>query len=111
MKLEIEKMLVLSTNHIPEKDINNLVNEEKQDYPYSRFSTGYGVMIALVSDMELPERDNSIDFIKGGKNPAWCKCFSKEFIEILRIAKEKGCMWINFDRDGTEIEGLPTFDW
>ena len=111
MKLEIEKMLVLSTAHATEDDINNLCSMEKQDYPYTRFQTGYGVMIAVISDMELPERENSINFIKDGKNPAWCKNFSKEFIEILRIAKENGCTWVNLDRDGTEIEGLTTFDW
>jgi hypothetical protein len=32
---------------------------------------------------------------------------------VLDYAVKMGCKWVNFDRDGLEIEGLPTFeeDW
>lgn len=111
MKLEIEKMLVISTWHVSEKDMTFLCEPTPNGYPYTKISTGYGTLIRIPDDMVLPEKAQSIDFIKSRSIPDWCKLFSKEFIEILRLAQDKKCAWVNFDRDGPEVEGLPKFPW
>ena len=30
---------------------------------------------------------------------------------LLAFAREQGCLWIKFDRDGPIIDSLPAFDW
>ena len=37
--------------------------------------------------------------------------FSKEFRNVLTQARELGCDYVRFDRDGREYDGLPTFEW
>jgi hypothetical protein len=37
--------------------------------------------------------------------------FSPAFEHILRMAKEEGFDFINFDRDGTEYDEFPKYDW
>jgi len=109
MDLDIEKMLVISTGHITEKDMTLLTEEGL--YPYTILQTGYGTIISLVTNMTLPPREQSVDFITEFKEEKWMKIFSKEFMEILRIAKENDCFWVNFDRDGSQYEELPLFEW
>ncbi len=111
MKLEIEKMLIINSGHVTKEDMDSLCDPDLNTYPYTRLPTEYGVIVYLTSDMELPARTNSIDFITEGSSPSWCKAFSEEFIEILRIAKENDCHYVNFDCDGTEVPELPRFDW
>lgn len=113
MKLEIEKMLVISTGHITYNDMKVLSDGDSNDYPYTRLSTEYGIIIFLTSDMVIPPRSNSADFIlDSNEKPSLnVSAFSKEFIEILRIAKDNKCCYINFDSDGTIVPELKEFDW
>ena len=36
---------------------------------------------------------------------------SKEFIALLRRAKQSGCKYLQLDRDGDTYNDLPTFEW
>jgi len=111
MKLEIEKMLIINTGHISSQDMENLTDTDPHPYPYTVLLTEYGVIISLTSDMEIQPKEQSIVFISDKKVEPWVKEYSKEFIDILRLAKAEGCTWINFDCDGTEHDELPKFNW
>ena len=111
MKLEIEKILVISSAHISEEDMENLTITDPHPYPYTVLPTEYGVIISLTSDMELPPKEQSIEFITDKKRPAWVDEYSEEFLEILRIAKANDCTFVNFDSAGSEYDELPKFNW
>lgn len=107
MDLEIDKMWTLSTGHISLKDYNLL---EKNHYHHTVINYAYGVII-LVLDDKLPPREQSIDFVLDEEYESSYKLFSKEFIEILRIAQKNDISWIKFDRDGALVEELHEFNW
>lgn len=111
MKLEIEKMLIISTGHISAKDMENLTTTDPHPYPYTVLPTEYGAIISLTSDMVIPPKEQSIAFISGKEIEPWVKEYSPEFLDILRLAKAKDCTWINFDCDGSEYAELPKFNW
>lgn len=37
--------------------------------------------------------------------------FSPQLWGVIDLARSLGCDWIKFDRDGSTIDGLETFDW
>ena len=110
-KWDIEKSLVISTGHITKADMENLTVTDPHPYPYTVKETDYGVMIYITEDMELPPREQSVEFITDFEYEDWMDEYSDEFMEILRIAKEQGCSWVHFDCDGTQYESLRLFDW
>lgn len=36
---------------------------------------------------------------------------SPAFWSVIDEAQRLGCRWVNLDRDGEELSGLPKFDW
>jgi hypothetical protein len=36
---------------------------------------------------------------------------SDAFFKLQEYARERGCWWINLDRDADTVEGLPTHEW
>lgn len=79
--MEIEKILVLSTGHIP---------EPTADLPCDYYSHGgYGWLIyARQQTPEYPELNI-----------------------LLELARSKDCHWLLLDRDGPIEPQLPTYDW
>lgn len=111
MDLEIEKMLLISTCHLSQTDLTLLTEPSTHPYPYTTLTTEYGVIVFVVTDMVLPPKENSIDFITDKIPEEWVKHYTKEFIEVLRIAQANGISWVNFDRDGSVYNELHKFDW
>jgi hypothetical protein len=37
--------------------------------------------------------------------------YGKQFVDILRRAKELGCTYVQFDGDGTQYNDLQTYSW
>jgi hypothetical protein len=37
--------------------------------------------------------------------------FSKHLLALLKLAGEAGCLWLQLDRDGETVTGLPVFEW
>ena len=111
MKLEIEKVVNLSTAHITERDNHHLAECTKDDHPeltYSQagwvISTGYGFMVFV------PPKGNGeevAEHVHGFKQVG----MSKEFIALFKLAAEQGCTWLRLDCDIPTVEGLQVFDW
>lgn len=104
MGYEIEKMLVLSTVHVPPA-LARVLDAAIEDRIIG------GVLpfnMAMARDegwlFMIPERDG------------W---FVSELLASLpaglsapfTVAMNEGCQWLLFDRDGPEEPNLPTYDW
>ena len=53
------------------------------------------------------EEDAKEDFYTALK----CQGLSDEFLNLLKLARESGCKYLQLDRDGETYESLPTFKW
>lgn len=118
MKLDIEKILNLSTAHITARDNGHLSECAKLSNPSACHSevaqeynaagwvieTGFGFMIFVPPK---GNREEVEDHVKGFKHVG----MSPEFIAIFKLAAEKGCRWLRLDCDIPVVEGLPEFDW
>lgn len=87
MQLEIEKTLVVSTAHLTKEEADILWNSEN----YIVVSTEYYVIIDIALFTWLVVSDH--------------------LQAIQALAKENGCQYVKFDRDGNTLDGYKTFDW
>jgi hypothetical protein len=92
------------TSHISEQDEANLKRDSNDTahnpsliiYP---FEYGYFVFSDLPAD-EVEDIHRSLLEKEG---------YSKEFIQLLKLARQNGCKFLQLDGDGIEYEDLPTF--
>lgn len=94
MKLEIEKVLVVSTAHITQKD-NNLL--QIVGATITVYNCEYFYLIYL--------SENILESIG--------EMFSPAFKKLIEFAKnhEEGFTHLKLDRDGDTLEGFEEFDW
>ena len=86
MELCIEKMLVVSTAHLSgpyEIEVCGLLY----------YDLDHGGWLVYCGD----------DYERGRLNDG-----AKA---VLEIARNRGCLWVKFDPDGPELEGIRTYDW
>lgn len=95
MKLEIEKVLVVSTAHITEQD-NHLL-QISADETIIVYDCEYFYLIYLA--------ENILESIGEVFSPAF-----KKLIEFAKTHKE-GFTHLKLDRDGETLEGFEEFDW
>jgi hypothetical protein len=97
----ITKNLDVSTAHITKKDSELLNQKIIQDtlviYPY-----GYGHFIYVPAASDLESGEASLIKSQG---------FSDPFINLLKLAAQSGCKYLQLDCDGTTYNDLPTFTW
>lgn len=106
MKLEIDKVVNLSTAHITEKDNTLLTEIVEDEHPEAGWTiaTDYGFMVFVPSRGNKEEvAEHVYGFTKVGMSP--------QFIALYMLAAEQGCTWLRLDCDIPEVKGLPTFDW
>ena len=84
--MSIEKMLVISTSHIPQLVYMNVV--------------------AKMATMSRPEGDLFID-----SDLEKIRDEHPNIDQICKMAYDQMCDWILFDRDGEIYKELPTFNW
>ena len=94
---EIHSILVLSTGHLTERDCN----EWMHTCPWSCFEKGeYGWFMYACPDEDGAEDDKTI----AADVPMAVR-------SAIHKARQLGCEWIMFDRDGPELEDLPHYEW
>ncbi len=86
MSLEFDKVLVASTAHVPTD-----VYLDNGDTRLLRTSYEFGWFVYL--DMDILAE--------------WAPAIAP----IAEFAKEQGCNWIRFDRDGPFIKGFKVWEW
>ncbi len=87
----IFKVLDISTGHMTLEDSKKLGPETKQPV-YELDEYGWLVYVGEMSEN-------------------WDETMSEAFMNILKAAKELGCDYVRFDRDGRMYVDLPYFDW
>jgi hypothetical protein len=86
---EIEPMLVLVTNHLTDFTCNTFLPA----HDGAVWEKGeYGWFVYVVED----DVDNDVP---------------EDLRQCMEYARSLGCFWIMFDRDGSAIDQLPTYDW
>ena len=106
-RLEFDKTLVLSASHMTDKDNTQLHIQEAGSYvdPVKGFhKVDRTILFASYDVGWFVWVDN--DLCDNGSD-----AFSDAFIGVLRFAKDRGCNWVRFDRDGPVTEQLDKFDW
>lgn len=101
MNLEIAKILVVSTGHISQDEVelwndNQGVGDDAQWTP--SWSRDWGWMLYLGNEKNRDDYNN-FEGISEGLHGV---------IETARLAD---CTWIMFDSDGPTIDKIPTYDW
>lgn len=89
-RLEIHKMLVLSTAHITRETAEKLENDAYALSTYPREEYGWFIYIPYDWDeYELPE----------------------DLKACIKLAKNNNCVWLCLDCDGLTTHNLPVYDW
>lgn len=93
----IYKVLDISTCHISEVDKENLENEAQ-----------YGIGLGTVYELA----DYGFLVYVGDLADNWSSdLVSPAFKKVMDVAKELGCDYVRFDRDGREYPELERFEW
>jgi hypothetical protein len=89
----IFRVLDISTSHMTAKDAVKLSDPERNMSAYELSEYGW---LAYIGELEH-------NWPKG--------VMSAAFRLVLKVAKQMGCEWVRFDRDGREYPELKTFEW
>jgi len=99
MEPVIVKVLDISTAHMSEQDSEKLNRCNKGSVINYGYLEGNFVYLGDPSDVDDTER-------------VWTEAgYSMAFIMACRKARESGCKYAQFDRDGTVYDDLERFDW
>jgi hypothetical protein len=90
-KLEIAKMLIISTAHVTEN------TAKKFDGMFSLPSSG------------VPYKD--VGWLFAVDQESIANDISHDLWECLDFARRQGCQYLLMDRDADKIDELPQFDW
>ena len=119
--LDIERMLTLSTAHIPESLATRLddvcLDEECRCHRLRGKRTGGGENSATGELSEIaiyPKGEYGWFICITDELAAICNDYhgdNPELFRLLKYAREKGCNWLCLDRDGETVSDLPVYDW
>jgi len=99
---EIEKILVISTAHLPSQEYldelssNGAAPSRPRNFNLISIPTNYGVLVYVGGDSE-----NFSRLIN----------HYSDISVILVKARELGCSWVNFDQDGSTYSIFTSWDW
>lgn len=97
---EIEKVLVLSTAHIPLKDNELLENEKRAGVVAYAYKYGHYVYVGT-------NKDVFEQVLESAKQDG----FSYAFVKLLELAHSLDCPYLKLDCDGPIRKELLQFDW
>lgn len=98
--LEIQKILVVSTGHLP--DAERMMLDR-----------------ALSARMDRGEKESDFPVVDPVGSYGWRVCVDSQWpvqaqapalYQGLELARANGCQWLQYDRDADQIEQLPTFE-
>ena len=96
-KLEIDKMLTISSLHVSAdtKDLLDQAADDNEEDPMPPVyeKQGYGWLVACDPDNE----------------EIWDNC-PTDLVQCMKLARDNGCFWLCLDADGPRVETLEFFD-
>ena len=107
----IVKVFEASTGHITKEDDKLLRRDDvgsvcTYDIKGGKILYGYLVFTGLENNSSIKE-EIATEELEAMKADG----FSDAFINLLKIARAKGCKFLQLDGDGVSYEDLPTFEW
>ena len=103
-KLDIRKVLDISTGHLPQAMCDAV--EQDSDLAVYKHPDGFGYIVAIPMYLE---KENEYD---EQLSTHLRERFGNAFVNILERALAEGCWAVNFDRDAYKYEDLfPLFEW
>lgn len=112
-KLEIHKVLVVSTAHVPKaltlkgSSYYGFLEPEKSYMDEISTSGGneYGWLVSTIRGIQ-PTFTGPMTPVKRRAKKA-----ATHLQKVLMFARRRGCTYVLFDCDGFEVSSLKTFDW
>lgn len=96
-KLEIDKMLTISSRHVSAdtKDLLDQAADDNEEDPMPSVyeKQGYGWFVACNPD----------------NKEIWDNC-PADLVQCMKLARDNGCFWLCLDADGPRVETLEFFD-
>jgi len=96
-KLEIDKMLTISSRHVSAdtKDLLDQATDDNEEDPMPSVyeKQGYGWFVACDPDNE----------------ETWDN-YPADLVQCMKLARDNGCFWLCLDADGPRVETLEFFD-
>jgi hypothetical protein len=106
----LHPFLDASTAHVGRRDDDILREwskcepmESAKAAPYRTIAHAYGYFV----NVRMEPAEERAEY----ENEARDCGISEAFIRLQDYARERGCWWINLDRDADAIDGLPTHEW
>lgn len=102
-KYEIQKVLVLSTGHIPMKDMEALYEDADKVIGIPTLIVDpfrYGFYIYVNLDENEPKVEDEANWP-----------YSEALKKLIKLARSLDCNYLKFDQDGEIYEDLEEFDW
>lgn len=104
----VSKHLEISTGHIKETDdqiLMAIVNKVEVTNEIMLTVNGhdYGYWVHVQLDIKDQADEYKKHLLDSG--------FSRNLVNILYNAYAMGCIYVNFDKDGRQYEGIEVFDW
>ena len=105
-RIRLPKLLAceVSTGHISQHDNDTLemmAKGERDNLPFPVHTYDYGFYIPILSP-------DSVQVLLDGMKRF---SLSQECQNLVKLASEQGFRLLAIDRDGPEVDGLPTFEW
>lgn len=103
-KVEIASMIIVSTAHITEKDAGILETKIKKEAYAEDPDHWVNDIEILGSDYAYMISMSSLSLYDKEKLPKWLR-------NAYEMCDQLGALWIMFDKDGLEVDGLESYDW
>lgn len=100
MNLEISRVMVASTVHVRHDEANP--DDVTALYGRNIWTCEYGLMIHVAISEEEEAWPNLEDY---GDEP------SEGLTALVALCLANDVQWLRLDRDGPEIENIPTYEW
>lgn len=97
----VEKFLGAGTSHITYEDSLKLLNDP-ESFPTRVISHEYGWWIKVLLEKEFETEVILVMFAHG---------YSESFANLMRLAHQQKCWWVNLDCDGEDVDGLDINNW
>ena len=111
--LEFQKILVVSTGHIPRSQallLESMASDFSQAKEDERGMEILEYMEGLLLYVYKPEKEENVNEWLDLMFHEW-KGVGAEVRKLYELASKNECDYLKLDRDGPEIEGMELFEW
>jgi len=104
--VETIKVMEISTCHITKEDneiLRKFVDVGPEDHPQVIMAYEHGFMVSSWHNFNDNPEKLEEKLLELGHSPA--------YINLVRVAFDAGCKWLNLDCDSSDYSWLPSYEW